>query len=319
MKNRGIIIFLVVLALIIVAVIAGDFINDRPDHREGNPYEFSVDEYKTVDPELILYRETKNLKPGFAEPSAIAVDGENIWVAGDNRVIRIDASGRLLLEIPLTGKPKALDVAGEKIWIALENRIVVFDTSGSLILETEVLENGSLITGIVAGPDWIFVADAGKRRIIRYSPDGTRSGEFLGKANDDVLHGFIIPSPYFDTDINLDGDLWVVNPGLHALENYTPEGNLREHWQKTGVNIEGFSGCCNPAHFAFLPDGNFVTSEKGLVRIKIHKASGEFLGVVAPPSSFNEEGEAPDVATDQKANVYALDFDRKIIRIFEPN
>ena len=110
----------------------------------------------------------------------------------------------------------------------------------------------------------------------------------------------------------------MVNPGLHALENYTPEGNLREHWQNTGVNIEGFSGCCNPAHFTFLPDGKFVTSEKGLVRIKIYKPSGEFLGVVAPPASFVEEGKAPDVAADANGNVYALDFDRKVIRVFEP-
>ena len=114
MKNRGIIIFLVVLALVIVAVIAGDFIADRPDRREGNPYEFSVEEYKAVDPNLIHYRETKNLKPGFAEPAAISVDSNRIFLAGDTKVIGIDISGRLLMEIPLNVKPSALDVENEK-------------------------------------------------------------------------------------------------------------------------------------------------------------------------------------------------------------
>lgn len=81
---------------------------------------------------------------------------------------------------------------------------------------------------------------------------------------------------------------------------------------------EGFSGCCNPAHFTFLPDGRFVTSEKGLVRVKTYKPSGEFDGVVAAPVKFNEEGKAPDIATDAAGNVYALDFDKKMIRVFEP-
>jgi len=111
--------------------------------------------------------------------------------------------------------------------------------------------------------------------------------------------------------------LWVVNPGMHSLENYTEEGNLREHWNNTSMMTEGFSGCCNPAHFTFLPDGRFVTSEKGLVRVKTYKPSGEFEGVVGPPVKFAEEGKAPDIATDAAGNVYALDFDKKMIRVFE--
>ena len=81
---------------------------------------------------------------------------------------------------------------------------------------------------------------------------------------------------------------------------------------------EGFSGCCNPAHFAFLPDGRFVTSEKGLVRVKTYKPSGEFDAVVAAPVKFAEEGKAPDLAADAAGNVYVLDFDKKMIRVFEP-
>jgi hypothetical protein len=110
-----------------------------------------------------------------------------------------------------------------------------------------------------------------------------------------------------------------VNPGLHSLENYSAEGRLREHWKASGAQTENFSGCCNPAHFCFLPDGSFVTSEKGLVRIKVYKPSGEFSGVVAAPKKFENkiEGQAPDVATDSQGNIYALDLDRKVLRVFE--
>ena len=29
------------------------------------------------------------------------------------------------------------------------------------------------------------------------------------------------------------------------------------------------------------------------------------------------EGQAPDVASDSQGNIYALDFDRKVLRVFE--
>jgi hypothetical protein len=55
-----------------------------------------------------------------------------------------------------------------------------------------------------------------------------------------------------------------------------------------------------------------------VVRIKIHDQSGKLLSVVAPPGLFKEEGKAPDVCVDSAGVVYALDFDRNVIRIFEP-
>ena len=140
--------------------------------------------------------------------------------------------------------------------------------------------------------------------------------EIEGKSGNDQIHGFIIPSPYFDLAFNGDGELWVANPGKHSLENYTINGELRTWWTASSVSIKGFSGCCNPVHFAFLPDGTFVTSEKGTIRIKVYKPSGEFLGVVASPSKFKENSHAPDLAADDKGNIYALDIDKKMLRLF---
>ena len=44
---------------------------------------------------------------------------------------------------------------------------------------------------------------------------------------------------------------------------------------------------------------------------------GELAKVVAPPDVFKEEGAAPDVAVDDAGVIFALDDDRKMIRIFE--
>ncbi len=318
MKNKGIITFLLILAVVIVAVIMGDYVSDRPNRSKPNPYAYEVDEFKTVDPELIHYKEIKNFRFGLEEPVSIAVFDDKIYIAGDNRLKVIDLTGALLNDFTLPGKPQTVEVLGQTVYIAIDNQILVYDQQGNLQNEWESLDANSLITAIAATENDVFVADAGKRKVIRYSKDGEIQNEFDGKAEEGVLHGFIIPSPCFDLDINDIDELWVVNPGLHALENYTYNGNLRSHWENTSMRPEGFSGCCNPSHFTFLNDGRFVTSEKGLVRIKTYKRSGEFEGVVAEPAKFVDQGRAPDVAADSQNNIYALDFDKKVIRVFEP-
>lgn len=318
MKNKGIVIFLIVLAVVIIAVIAGDYLSGRPDKSAPNPFAYDVNDFKNVPEELIHYNESKNFKLGFEQATAITIDSDKLFVTGDKKLQIIDLSGKLLSEINLQDKSKTVEVYNDKIYLSVNNQIIVYDQNGSQLNEWGSPGENSLITAISVYENNVFVADAGRRKVIRYSLQGEKLAEFDGKADEGVVHGFIIPSPYFDLDINSDGDLWVVNPGLHALENYTEDGNLREHWNNTTMQTEGFSGCCNPAHFTFLPDGRFVTSEKGLVRIKTYKPSGEFEGVVAAPSKFKDEGEAPDIATDSEGNIYALDYDRKMIRVFEP-
>jgi hypothetical protein len=318
MKNKGIIIFLIVLAIAIVVIIAMEFTSNRPDRRPANPFEYSVEEFKNVPKEYIKYKETRNFNIGLNEPSAITTDSSKIYITGDNKLKIIDYTGQLLQQVNLTETPRSIDVFRGKIFMAINNVIAVYDELGNPLTEWEIPGENSLFTSLSATDSAVFIADAGNRRILKYSAEGELLKEFDGKSESDEIYGFIIPSPYFDIDINSFGELWAVNPGLHALENFTLDGMLRGYWENTGMKLEGFSGCCNPAHFTFLDDGKFVTSEKGLVRIKIYKPSGEFEAVVAAPEKFKDEGEAPDVAVDPAGNVYALDFDKKIIRVFEP-
>ncbi|MEN8118424.1 MAG: hypothetical protein ABFS16_15680 [Bacteroidota bacterium] len=319
MKNKGIIIFLIILAVIIIAVIATDFISKRPDNMEPNQFEYTVDEFKNVPEELIHYKETKNFKIGFDEPKGLTVSGDKIYLVGDQKLKVIDTSGKLLNEISLINKPNTVEVSDDKVFVAFEKQIHVFNSEFEVQDDWPLMNEKTFITAVAVFNGNVFVADAGTRKILRFSEDGKKLGEFDGKNGDEEAYGFIVPSPYFDIDINEDGDLWIVNPGLHSFENFTYDGNFRSNWQNTNMKIEGFSGCCNPAHYTFLPDGSFVTAEKGLVRIKVYKPSGEFSGVVAAPNKFDDkpEGHAPDVATDNQGNIYALDFDRKILRVFE--
>jgi hypothetical protein len=80
-----------------------------------------------------------------------------------------------------------------------------------------------------------------------------------------------------------------------------------------------------------LPDGRFVTSEKGLNRIKIYDVKGKFIGVVAGTEQLVKDLELAKracancqigfgfpVACDAAGRVLALDPATKDIRIFTP-
>ena len=318
MKNKGIIIFLLLIAAVIVGTIVIEYRSGRPGRSDGNPFALDIEAYKTVNPALINYAESKNLKVNLNSPTALKIFQDTIYVSGDNRILVISQSGTLYNEYIFSFQPVTFEVTAGGFYIAALDKLFKVDKSGKVLTEWEVADSTVHITALAVAGENLMVADAGNRKILRYNFDGDFIDAFDGKADEGALHGFIVPGPQFDLCINNDNELWVVNPGLHALENYSFEGKLRGHWSHSGVDPEGFSGCCNPGHIAFLNDGRFVTSEKGLVRIKTYRASGELDGVVAEPVKFTDNGQAPDIAADSKDNIYALDYDRKLIRIFVP-
>ena len=318
MKNKGIVIFLIALAVVIVGVIALDFNSTKPDQQPANPYAYNIDSFTRVDTALIMYRESRDLKINLEEPVGISLRENRLFVVGDQKLQIIEPTGRLVQEVNLDQKPTCVYVSDKNILIGYRKSLLLLNREGVKITEwsSNSFSDSTVITSIAEQSGIVFVADAGKRIVRKFNLEGKPMGEIEGKSGNDQIHGFIIPSPYFALAFNASGELWVVNPGKHTLENYTVEGKLRTWWEATSIKIEGFSGCCNPAHFAFLPDGSFVTSEKGVVRIKTYKPSGEFANVVAAPSKFKEEGHAPDLAVDDQGTIYALDLDKKMIRLF---
>ncbi len=319
MGKKGVGIVVLVIIGVIIAIIIFDFLGNRPNNRGDNPYEYNVDEYRAVDESLIHYKETKNIPLGDdVALRGIDVYKDDIYITGESFLKVIQKNGLQKLNIPLEETGICLLVKEEFIILGLQQKIIFFNHEGQ-ILSSWIPDGGkTYITSLALKNDILFVADAGNRRIIRYNIDGTYLGEFEGKSDSNAGHGFIIPSPHFDIVVNSYDELWVVNPGKHALENYTDEGELRGFWQASSMTIEGFTGCCNPAELAVLSNGSFVTAEKGsMVRIKIYSPSGQLESVVAAPDKFIEEGKAPEVKVDENDVIYALDFDKHMIRIFE--
>ncbi len=316
--NKKTLTLLVLLTLaIIIAMVIFDFMGDRPDKRGENPYEYNVDQFKTVDPDLVHYRETKNIPLGDRVPGGIDVFNEEIFLTGLNFIIVIRPDGVQKSSFPIEGKGECIKATEENIIIGLKSEILIYDHSGKLLNSWKIENERTILTSIAVKDDLIFLADAGNRRVLSYDLQGALQTEFEGKREGNAGHGFIVPSANFDLVVNSFGELWITNPGEHAIENYTDNGQIRGFWAKSSMEIEGFTGCCNPAEIAVLEDGSFVTSEKGLVRIKVYDASGKLISVVAPPEKFNEEGHAPEVAVGKNGEIYTLDFDRNMIRLFE--
>jgi hypothetical protein len=96
---------------------------------------------------------------------------------------------------------------------------------------------------------------------------------------------FILPSPYFDVALDTENNLFVANTGHRRIETRSAGGQLIKSIGEPGLAPGAFCGCCNPAHFILFP-GGFVTSEKGINRIKILSNSGEFVEFVSSVNKF---------------------------------
>ena len=244
--------------------------------------------------------------------------GGNIYVTGDNTLVIIQDGRKKRVRVLLeeTAKCVAVDDDNGDIYLGMPDHVEVYDSLGKRKDIWPELGELSLITSVAVTHDYAFVADAGNHVILKFD----KSGKLLSRIGDKDevrgIPGFILPSPYFDVAEGSGDTIWVTNNGRHLMENYTFDGDLLSSWGKPSMSIEGFSGCCNPMHFALLSDGSFVTSEKGLVRVKVHGPSGEFVCAVAGADQFSGRTIAPDLAVDSQGNIIVLDNGAGTVRIF---
>ena len=305
-----------VIAIAVVLLLVVDGLNTRTGKRGDNPFKLEVDEYYQVDPEMILYKESRQIKLGEVQPHGLAYADGKLQLLTDSLWRTLSLAGQEELRIKLPDQPGCIHANGETLYIGFGSYVAQYSADGRLIKQWDSPGEKTVITSIATKEDKVYVADAGNRRVLQYDTHGMLENQFEGKREADDLHGFVIPSGYFDLAVFQD-ELWVVNPGMHALENYTDDGILRGFWERTSMKIDGFSGCCNPAQMTIDHEGNFITSEKGVVRMKIYKPSGELIGIVAEPAKFENGIHAPEPVVTESGQIIALDFDQKMIRYFD--
>jgi hypothetical protein len=292
-----------------------------------NPFAYDISRLQKTDPKLIAYAETARWKAPHPEARRMAMaHDDTLYICSGNYVTAVNKSGERGAEIALAEPPRCVAAARDgAIFIGVRDHIEVFDAKGTRQATWDSPGKKPWLTGLALTENEVFAADAGNRVILRYEKSGKlvrRIGEQDKKRN---IPGFIIPSPFLDVEIARDGLLRVNNPGRHRVESYTADGDFEGSWGTVSMGIAGFCGCCNPINLALLPDGRFVTCEKGLPRVKIYSASGEFESVVAGVESFAENGKACgpsdctagglDAVVDSQGRIFILDFVTGDVRV----
>ena len=313
----------VAIALAVVAVAGGLVLTESTkstvmSKQPADAIPYNIDAYKNVDPASIGYQEVRQIQPKLAELSGIACGpDDHIYVTGDHQLLTFSNNGAEISRIDIGHKAKCVTLSPDHlVYLGLNNNVWVVDKDGNAVRNWETPSENSVITSIAATENNVFIADASNKVVLHYDPSGTLLNRIGEKNAQTGRVGFIIPSFHFDLAIDDDGYLWVVNPGIHTFENYTFDGQLRSTWRATSFGLDGFSGCCNPTHMAILPDGSFVTSEKGLVRVKIHEKTGSFRTVVAAPRHFEDATVGLDLAADSNGRILVLDPRAGVIRVF---
>ena len=324
------------------AVLHGEHTGE--EHRGvGRDLLYNQSEIRKVDPSLIRYRQTARWPTLFKAARGLAVGpNDRIYVTGDAGVRVFEPDGKQVAEFETGGEPDCLAVATDgTIFVSLADHVEVYDAGGKRSAAWPSPGVGTLLRSVAVQDDRVFAADAGNRVVLCYDRAGSLVRR-IGKRNvppgastGDEEDGFFLRSnDHFDLAAGPDPGapgvasakpgfaqaepgLWVANAGRFRLEQWTSDGELKWSWGAGSTKVQDFFGCCNPAHFALLPGGGFVTSEKGLLRVKTYSAEGVFDAVVAPPTDFNEEAGSLDVAADSRGRVLVLDPSAGEVRFYE--
>lgn len=332
------------IAIVVVALAVGAYAVTRLDSW-GEPtasvaarFQLDLGPQARVPAEAIGYGAEGTLPTHLDNPRALAAapDG-TLYLAGDQALVHLAADGSLLATLGLPAPPRCLavlaDAAGsvERLFVAGDRRMFVLSPAGEVVGQWPEWAARSAVTALAATPRHVAVADAGLREVRICDLEGTVLQRIGAADPDRKMPGFVVPSPYFDVAGGDDETWWVVNPGLRRVECYSLDGQLQSMWGQASADLAGFFGCCNPAHLARLPDGRFVTSEKGIPRIKVYSAAGELDTVVAGPQELgltaaalvdarSDVAGAPfDIAARPDGTVLVLDTKQRCVRVFRPH
>ncbi len=290
-RKRGFRLFAVAAAAVILVVLAVVIaVRDMTATRGWSRlFEYSVADLAEIPGHLLVYGETSgSFDTGLETVSGFCIGHDGlIYVAGDGVVGIFEKGGGRVGEISTAGRPTAVAVGEQgRVYVALGDHVAVYSLKYELVGVWDIPAENVLITSMEVDREDVFLADAGSRVVRRYDTGGNFINLIGARDAERNVPGIVLSSPCFAVAMGEDGLLRVSNPGRHRVEAYTVRGDLELWWGRASSAIDGFVGCCNPVDFAVLPGGGYVTSEKGLIRVKVYDADGGLRSVVAGPEQL---------------------------------
>jgi len=305
--NKKIITF---FAVLIILTFIGYMIFDsvRPEKSEGN--NALTDKVETIPDSWQISGEIV-INDGTLKAVAVSSAGD-IYAGGDSFINRYDKNLNLIWNLKTPYPVTSLTLSGDTIFAGTMELILIVSTDSKIKNEWGPYDDKSIITSVSSNNTYIVFADAGNKML--YILDKGGEVIYMIGQNDGQ---FIVPSPYFDVALTGDNMLFVANTGHRRVETRSIDGDLLSYFGEPGTAPDAFCGCCNPAHFAVIPQG-FVTAEKGINRIKILNNKGEFVEYVSAKNNF--PASIPlDLASSDGKTIYAANSSDSKLYIFTHN
>jgi hypothetical protein len=282
---------------------------------------------------LLKFTAGETLAQGdFRRIGGVYVDAKDrVFVAGDKQVAVYGAQGGKALQkwtVPLAQvEAVAVDKEGF-IFVSgfadgRKPQIVKLanDDSGKVLAQwgESGSEPGQIagMCGLGVTDDYVLLADPSNRCIHRYNKDG-KAVDDLGKRAANKMSGFSTCCGILDFGTDAQGNTYVGNLGAHRVEVLNAKGQPLAHWGQSGDGPQDFCGCCNPVSVAVAPNGVVFTAEKTIPRIKAFSAKDHQLLAVFGEGEFGAGCARLDIAVDSKLNVYGVDENNGLIRVYHP-
>ncbi|MGB4293397.1 MAG: hypothetical protein WBJ37_11030 [Bacteroidales bacterium] len=299
--NRALLLMGLLLTIFIVYLIIDSGHNKKIVTEPENYYEND-----SIFPENWYVNKTIDVTPGKLLCITSCSNG-NIAAGGDAFIIMYNSEFDILW-VKITDYPvTALSADDDKIFAAVNGKVLLFDYKGNLSEEWGPYMSDSYITSLSSNDKYVVIADATNKSVIISDKYGAVQYIISGETGN-----FILPSLYFDAHIDSRDLLYTANTGRKRIEKRKIDGAIINWFGDSGSDANSFCGCCNPSHFALYENGYFVTSEKGINRIKILDEKGKFIEFVSNKNSF-APGVPLDIDVGGKDLLYAANpYDSKI-------
>jgi hypothetical protein len=248
------------------------------------------------------------IKPGAI---CVAKDG-SIFVAGDGRILKLDATGKVLASAasPVANVPVAITKEIEEM-LKQSGRPIKEEKQRML---TSLEQRRADVTGLAVTEQDVFMA------VPTPSEFTYRVYRFDHALENPKLVVEKLRGCCGQMDVQShDGKLWIPHNARHQVESRDRDGKELLKFGKAGkVKPNDFGGCCEPKCMRVLPNGEILAAESGPPTcIKRFSADGKFLGVVALVN--NSKGDCVRVTVEASADgsrYYMLDTTRDAIRVF---
>lgn len=254
--------------------------------------------------------------------TGVCIFKDQVYACDSNSVKVFDKDGKILYNWSAPSSPTciAVDEKGFVYVAGSDCKISKFsnDNSGKVLIYWGESGSGegqiARPSGIAVYKDFVLVADSKNRCIHKYKTDGKFQMDIGREKGKNGI--FSTCCGILDFCVDNKGNIYVANLGAHRVESCNIRGKNTRHWGKAGKSDEDFCGCCNPTNIAIAGNGNIITSEKTIPRVKIYSPKGRKLLAIMGTGCFDKNCANMDVAADSESNIYVVDNMANCIRVF---